>query len=78
MHRAESPVIANSIAAFLMELERRTGKPPHVYFHWTEGNPVGNLVRFLILGEGDVAPITHEVLRRAVPDAARRPVVHVT
>jgi len=75
--RAESAVIANAIAAFLIHLERSTGKPPHVYFHWTEGNPVGNLLRFLVLGEGDVAPLVHEVLRRAVRDARHRPVVHV-
>jgi hypothetical protein len=32
----------------------------------------------LFFGEGDVAPIAHEVLRRAVPDPKRRPVIHVT
>jgi hypothetical protein len=76
--RASSPVVANAIAALLIELERSTGKLPHAYFSWTEGNPVGNLIRFLMLGEGDVAPICHEVLRRAVPDEAHRPVIHVT
>ncbi len=76
--RARSPVVANAIAALLIELEKSTGKIPHAYFSWTEGNPVGNLIRFLLLGEGDVAPIAHEVLRRAVPDPAHRPVIHVT
>jgi hypothetical protein len=76
--RGKSPVIANSIAAVLIELEKSTGKVPHVYFKWTEGNPVGNLLRFLILGEGDVAPVTHEVLRRAVRDPKHRPIVHVS
>uniref|UniRef100_Q027M6 Putative amino acid transporter n=1 Tax=Solibacter usitatus (strain Ellin6076) TaxID=234267 RepID=Q027M6_SOLUE len=76
--RASSPVVANAIAALLIELERTTGKLPHAYFSWTEGNPVINLIRFLILGEGDVAPICHEVLRRAVPDPAHRPIIHVT
>ena len=76
--RASSPVVANAIAALLIHLEKRTGKLPHGYFQWTEGNPIGNLLRFLILGEGDVAPIAHEVLRRAVPDEAHRPVVHVS
>jgi hypothetical protein len=76
--RASSPVVANAIAALLIELERSTGKLPHAYFSWTEGNPVVNLIRFLILGEGDVAPVCHEVLRRAVPDPAHRPVIHVT
>ena len=75
---ARSPVIANAIAAVLIHLEKTTGKVPHAYFKWTEGNPIGNLFRFLLLGEGDVAPITHEVLRRAIPDAKHRPVIHVS
>ena len=73
-----SPVVPNAIAALLIEMEKSTGKIPHAYFQWTEGNPIGNLVRFLILGEGDVAPIAHEVVRRAVADQAHRPVIHVS
>jgi hypothetical protein len=76
--RATSAVVANAIAAVLIELEKRTGKLPHCYFKWHEGNPVGNLFRFLFFGEGDVAPITHEVLRRAIPDPKHRPVIHVS
>jgi hypothetical protein len=75
--RAKSPVVANAIAAFALEVEKKTGKPPHVYFHWTNGNPIGNLLRFLVLGEGDVAPLVHEVLRRAARDPKHRPIVHV-
>lgn len=75
---AQSPVIANSIAAFLIYLEKHTGQVPHAYFKWKEGNPVANVFRFIFLGEGDAAPITHEVLRRAVPDPQRRPIVHVS
>jgi hypothetical protein len=76
--RAKSPVVANSIAAMLIHLEEVTGELPHGYFQWTEGNPVGNLFRFVFLGEGDVAPIVHEVLRRAIPDPKRRPFIHVS
>jgi hypothetical protein len=54
-----------------------TGACPHVYFSWTEGNPIKFLVRFLLFGEGDIAPVTHEILRRAEPDPERRPAVHV-
>ena len=75
---AQSPVVPNAIAALLIELEKTTRRIPHAYFKWTEGNPIGNLLRFLILGEGDVAPIAHEVLRRAVPDPKHRPVIHVS
>jgi hypothetical protein len=74
----KSPVVANSFAALLIELERRSGCAPHVYFRWTEGNPIVNLFYFVFLGEGDTAPLTHEVLRRAVEDQKKRPVVHVS
>ena len=50
---------------------------PHVYFNWTEGDPVLHLLQFLIFGVGEVAPVTREVLRRAESDPTRRPHVHV-
>jgi hypothetical protein len=76
--RAKSPVVANAIAATLIHLERTTRKIPHGYFVWNEGNPIGNLFRFIFLGEGDTAPLAHEVLRRAIPDPRHRPVIHVS
>ena len=75
---ARSAVVANSIAALLIYLEQSTGCNPHVYFHWTDVNPVTNVMRFIFLGEGDTAPLTHEVLRRAIKDPAHRPGVHVS
>jgi hypothetical protein len=75
---ARSPMVANSIAAVLIHVESMTGRVPHIYFKWKEGNPVANMFRFLFLGEGDAAPLTHEVLRKAVPDVNHRPVVHVS
>lgn len=76
--RARSPVIGNAVAALLIHLEAVTGQVPHAYFKWHEGNPIGNIFRFLFLGEGDVAPVAHEVLRRAIADPERRPVIHVS
>jgi len=74
----KSAAVANSIAALLIYIENSTGCVPHVYFHWTDVNPVTNVMRFIFLGEGDTAPLTHEVLRRAVKDPLIRPVVHVS
>jgi hypothetical protein len=73
----ESAVAPNTIAAVLMELRDRTGQVPHASFNWTEGHPVNHLLRFLVFGNGEVAPLTREVLRRAEPDPALRPHVHV-
>jgi hypothetical protein len=75
--RTEAPAVPNAIAAFLMYLRDRTGKIPHVYFGWSEGNPIMYLIRYVIFGEGDTAPVTREILRQAEDDPERRPNVHV-
>jgi hypothetical protein len=71
------PVVPNTIASVLLHIRDVTGLMPHIYFRWTEGNPVINLLKFLFLGEGEIAPVTREVLREAVPDVTKRPWVHV-
>ena len=54
-----------------------TGQQPHVYFGWTEGNPIAYVLKFIAFGEGDTAPVTREVLRQAIDDPDDRPRVHV-
>jgi hypothetical protein len=76
--RARSPAVANAIAALLIQLKQTTGCIPQVYFHWADVDPVVNLTRFIFLGEGDTAPLTHEILRRAIKDPSQRPIVHVS
>jgi hypothetical protein len=75
--RVESPSIPNAIAAILLHVRDETGKLPHVYFHWAEGNPIGALLRYLVFGGGDIPPLTREILRQAEPDVESRPLVHV-
>jgi hypothetical protein len=73
----DSPAVANSIAAIMLRIRDETGTNPNVYFEWSEGNPLLNLLRFLFIGMGEVAPVTREVLRRAEPTVANRPRVHI-
>ncbi|GHF39863.1 hypothetical protein GCM10017781_15600 [Deinococcus metalli] len=75
--RASGSSVPNTLAAVLLHVRDLTGRPPHVYFEWSEKGPAQNALRFLLAGEGDVPPLTHEILRVAERDARRRPMVHV-
>lgn len=75
--RVESPSVPNAIAALMLKIRDDWQVMPHIYFAWAEGNPFYFLFRYLISGEGDVPPVTREVLRRAEPKRSNRPWVHV-
>ncbi len=75
--QVHSSNVPNTIAAVMLHIRDITGLMPHVYFRWTEGSPLVNLFKFLVSGEGEIAPVTREVLREAEPEVSRRPWVHV-
>lgn len=75
--RTHGSTVPNGIAAVTLHLQRERHCDSHVYFRWTEGRPVSNLLRFFLFGEGQIAPMTREVIRVAEPDITRRPWIHV-
>ena len=76
--RVGSPAAPNAIAAILLAMRDGTGGViPRAHFEWAEGSPMLHLLRYLLLGRGDTAPVVREIIRKSEPDPARRPRIHV-
>ena len=73
----ESASVPNALAALALHMRDVSGVDPARLLRVDRGQPGVHLLRFLLFGQGEVAPVTREVLRRAEPDPTRRPRVHV-
>ncbi len=76
LHVASSS-IPNAVAVVSLKVHELTGTPPDVYYEWSPGNPLKEMARFIFLGDGQNATVTREMLRRAIPDEAARPRIHL-
>ncbi|MEL4175329.1 hypothetical protein MTQ24_00940 [Corynebacterium bovis] len=75
--RVEATAVPNAVAAVALDIRETSGVVPDLYFEWTPGSPVRDMIRFLAIGRGQNAMVTQEILRRAEPREERRPRVHV-
>ncbi|HET6530423.1 MAG TPA: hypothetical protein VFH03_07385 [Actinoplanes sp.] len=75
--RAEAPAAPNAIAAILLALRDTTGGRPHCYFAWAEGSPLVHMLRYFLLGRGDTAPVTREIVRKHEGNPGDRTGIHV-
>ena len=75
--RCQSPTVPNAVAALLLHLRDLYGEPPHAYLAWTEGHPISYMIKYILFGEGETAPLTREILRGQESDANKRPKIHV-
>jgi hypothetical protein len=64
--------VAHVLAAMALEF-RKVGKPPELIFGWSNENPLAANLHFLLMGEGNVPWMVHELVRHAEPDPARQP-----
>ena len=71
--------VPNTIAAVLLQIAQHHGRGARrSTSSGPRATPSPNMLRFLVAGEGEVAPVTREVLRETEHDVRRRPMVHVS
>lgn len=66
--------IAHTLVAVSLEMAK-VGHPPEIHFGWTDDSPVSGTLGFLLFGEGNVPWMVRELIRRAEPDEAKRPLI---
>jgi len=64
--------VAHVIVAVAMEFSK-VGEPPEVHFGWSDEHPLAATMKFLLFGQGNIPHLVNDLLRRHVPDHAKRP-----
>jgi hypothetical protein len=64
--------VAHVIAAIALEF-RQVGKPPEIYFGWSNEPPLAANMHFLLMGEGNIPWMVRELIRKVEKDPARQP-----
>src|SRR6185312_8345943 len=52
---------------------REVGRPPEIYFDWSEEAALAANLNFLLWGQGNIPWLVHELVRKAEVDPGRRP-----
>jgi hypothetical protein len=71
---SQAASISHTLAALALEMASG-GHPPEIHFGWTEETPLSGVLGFLLFGEGNIPWMVRELLRKAEPDVAKRPLV---
>ncbi|STC66030.1 Uncharacterised protein [Corynebacterium diphtheriae] len=69
--RAHAASVSNAIAAIAIDLQRNA--TVDLYFNWSPGTRVRDMLRYLIIGQGHNAAVVHEILRRNAAKEKRSP-----
>ncbi|MDO4909692.1 MAG: amino acid transporter [Corynebacterium sp.] len=75
--RCKAAAVPNAIAALAMDITDNNDIALDLYFNWSPGSPVRDMLRYLTIGSGQNAVVVHEIIRRAKRDGDHRPHVHV-
>src|SRR5262245_50515015 len=66
--------LSHTLAALALEMSK-VGRVAEIHFGWTDESPVSGTLGFLLFGEGNVPWMVRELIHRAEPDPARRPLI---
>jgi len=76
MKITDAASIAHTLASVALEMAK-VGRPPEIHFGWSDESPLSVSFGFLLFGEGNVPWMVRDLVRRAEPNEAKRPLVIV-